>query len=120
MNFCPRKAYKLRVGNGKIRHVAALAFVGWYLMMPPDSTKIPHEVDSDAPLSRWTVVATFDTEDNCEKVLTGVQKTEQDPIELDKTGKLKRLQKNDAALGKSRAINAGCVESDDFRLKGKR
>lgn len=108
------------MGYRKIRHTAALAFVGWYLMMPPDSAKIPHAVDSEAPLSRWIVVATFDTEDNCEKVLAGVQNKQQDPIELDKTGKLKHLQKNDDALGKSRAVNAACVESDDFRLKGRK
>ena len=75
---------------------------------------------SDAALSRWVVVATFDADDNCEKVLAGVQKTEQDPIELDKTGKLARFRKHDDALGKSRAVNAACVESDDFRLKGKK
>ena len=108
------------MGHWKIRHLAAFALVGWYLMMPPDSAKIPHEVDAEAPLSRWIVVTTFDTDDDCEKVLAGVQKTEQDPIELDKTGKRARLQKHDEALGKARAVNAACVESDDFRLKGKK
>jgi hypothetical protein len=39
---------------------------------------------------------------------------------LDKTGKLKRLQKNDAALGKARAVNAACMASDDIRLKGRK
>ncbi len=108
------------MGNLKSRHFAALAFVGWYLMMPPDSTRIPHDVDADAPLSRWIKVATFDTSDDCEKVLADIQNKQQDPIELDKTGKLKRLQKDDPALGKARAINAGCVASDDFRLKEKK
>ena len=83
-------------------HLAALALVGWYLMMPPDSAKIPHDVDADAPLSRWVVVTSFDTDENCEKALTDIQNSQQDPITLDKTGKLKRLQKNDAALGKAR------------------
>ena len=108
------------MGHGKIRHAAALAFVGWYLMMPPDSAKVPHSVDSEAPLSRWIIVATYDTQDNCEKALADIQHKEQDPIELDKTGKLQRFQKHDAALGKARAIDAGCVESDDFRLKGRK
>jgi hypothetical protein len=107
------------VSNLKSRPFAALAFVGWYLMMPPNSTKYPHEVDSDVPLSRWIIVTSFDTEDNCEKALTDLQNKEQDPITLDKTGKLARLQKKppDAALGKARAINAACVASDDIRLK---
>ena len=104
------------------RHAAALALVGWYLMMPPDSAKVPHAVDSEAPLSRWSIVASFDKSESCEKTLAELQNKEQDPIELDTTGKLRRLhnQPPDAALGKARAINAGCVESDDFRLKGRK
>jgi len=94
--------------------------VGWYLMMPPDSAKIPHDVEAEAPLSRWVYVASYDTEDHCEKALTNIQNSEQDPITLDKTGRLKRYQKNDAALGKARALNAGCVASDDIRLKAVR
>ena len=106
--------------NPKSRHLAALALVGWYLMMPPDSPKIPHDVDPDIPISRWINVTGFDTEDSCEKALTDLQNSEQDPITLDKTGKLKRLDKHDAALGKARAINAACIESDDIRLKSKK
>jgi hypothetical protein len=107
------------VGNLNRRHLAALALVGWYLIMPPDSAKIPHSVDSDVPLSRWTVVTSFDGEDSCEKALTDIQNSEQDPITLDKAGKLRRYQRNDAALGKARALNAACVASDDVRLKGR-
>ncbi len=105
----------------KRRHAAALAIVGWYLMMPPDSAKIPHSVDSRAPLSRWMIVATFDTSEACEKALADIQSKERDPSELDTTGKLRRLKKDppDPALGISRAVNSGCVESDDFRLKKK-
>lgn len=109
------------MSNLKSRHFAALAFVGWYLVMPPNSTKYPHEVDSDVPLGRWMIVTSFDTEDNCEKALTDIQNSEQDPITLDKTGKLARLQRPpDPALGKARALNAACVASDDIRLKSKK
>ena len=108
------------MGHLKSCHFVALAFVGWYLMMPPDSAKVPHSVDSEAPLSRWIIVATYDTQDNCEKALADIQHKEQDPIELDKTGKLARFRKHDDALGKARAIDAGCVESDDFRLRGEK
>ena len=101
-------------------HLAAIAVVGWLLMMPPDSSKIPHDVDSDTPISHWITVTSFDTEDNCEKALTDIQNSQQDPITLDKTGKLKRLDKHDAALAKARAINAACLASDDIRLKGKK
>ncbi len=110
------------MSNLKGRHFAALALVGWYLMMPPDSTKIPHDVDAEVPLSHWIAVLNYDTEENCEKVLTNIQNSEQDPIGLDKTGRLARYQRKppDPALGKARAINAACVASDDFRLKGRK
>lgn len=103
----------------KRRHATALALVGWYLMMPPDSPKIPHSVDLKAPLSRWTVVVSFPTSEACEKALADIQNKERDPVELDTTGKLRSKKKDppDLALGISRAINSGCVESDDFRLK---
>jgi lipocalin len=110
------------VKHANSRHLAALALVGWYLMMPPDSTRIPHDVEADAPLSHWIVVANFPAQDGCEKALADLQNKDQDPIDLDQTGKLKRFQKNppDAALAKARAINAGCVAADDFRLKAKK
>ena len=101
-------------------HLAALALVGWYLMMPPDSPKIPHDVDTNTPIARWITITSFDTDESCEKALTDLQNSEQDPITLDKTGKLKRLDKHDAALGKARAINAACLASDDIRLKSKK
>jgi len=106
------------VSNLNSRHFAALAFVGWYLMMPPNSTRYPHEVDADVPLPRWTIVTSFDTDDSCEKALTNIQNSEQDPSMLDRTGRLAKLQRPpDAALGKARALNAACVAADDIRLK---
>ena len=55
----------------KPRHAAALALVGWYLMMPP----IIHEEDwqqqhvhpSTVPLSEWFTWNSFDTADACTK-----------------------------------------------------
>ena len=108
------------MGNLKSRHLAALALVAWYLMMPPESPKTPHDVDAEVPLARWIVITSFDTEENCEKALADVQNNESDPVALDKTGKLKRLDKHDAALGKARALNAACVAGDDIRLKGRK
>ena len=106
--------------HGRRRHLAALTLVGWYLMMPPDSAKIPHEVESSAPLPRWSIVATYDTTEKCEAALADLQSKNRDPIELDTTGRLRRLKKQpaDPALATARAIGSGCVESDDFRLKG--
>ena len=51
-----------------LQHATALALVGWYLIGPP----VPHlnaldsHVDTAAPSSRWTVVRTFRTQEECE------------------------------------------------------
>jgi hypothetical protein len=47
----------------KSRHAAALALVGWYLLMPPLKNK---SVATDAPLSTWKLVNSFDTASDCE------------------------------------------------------
>jgi hypothetical protein len=47
----------------KLRHAAALALVGWYLMVPPASPNYPESmtIDTAAPLSQWLVVPSFRT-----------------------------------------------------------
>ena len=48
-------------------------------------------------------VVSYDTEDNCEKALTNIQNSEQDPITLDKEQRetIKRLDKHDDGFGRS-------------------
>jgi hypothetical protein len=50
-----------------LRHAAALAVVGWYLMIPPSGSD--HKPDTNAPLSRWTIVVrgSFDTARQCDE-----------------------------------------------------
>jgi hypothetical protein len=45
----------------KPRHAAALALVGWYLIVPYEGGKYPH-------FGNWAVVATFASRQSCEKV----------------------------------------------------
>ncbi len=48
----------------KPRHAAALALVGWYLMLPP----ITGVIDPDSPRHHypgWTMIAEFKSEDDC-------------------------------------------------------
>jgi hypothetical protein len=62
-----------------LRHAAALALVGWILMVPPltqtgpDSYNLP--ADTSAPLSKWTYKAVdhFDSEDECKTELNSRQ-----------------------------------------------
>ena len=45
-----------------LRHAAALALVGWYLMSPPiQAFKESPVPELSAPLSQWTSVSAFDT-----------------------------------------------------------
>ena len=103
-----------------LRHAAALALVGWYLMVPPDFTGRPHAIDSAAPISRWTIVTSFNSADICKKALTELQNKNGDPANLDATGKLRRFQRRqppDPELARARVDNAACIASDDPRLK---
>jgi len=53
-------------------HAAALALVGWYLMLPPPHTEyaqsgqiIDVRADNEAPLSQWTIARSYDTAAQC-------------------------------------------------------
>ena len=45
------------------RHLAGLALVGWYLMVPPSSGG---KLDTKAALSQWISQGAFDRADDCE------------------------------------------------------
>ena len=49
----------------KPRHAAALALVGWYLMMPPMTCRPSIQINT--PLSHWEISSSYDTADECEK-----------------------------------------------------
>jgi len=51
----------------KLRHIAALALVGWYLMTPP--SQLGQMPNVDVPLSQWTQLDTYDTSTSCKKGL---------------------------------------------------
>jgi hypothetical protein len=104
------------------RHAAALALVGWYLIVPPNFTGRPHSIDSAAPISRWTIVTSFNSADICKEALTELQNKNGDPAKLDATGKLRRFQRRqpaDPELARLRVNNAACIATEDPRLKGK-
>jgi hypothetical protein len=52
----------------KLRHAAALALVGWYLMLAPPYQDSSGHVGPDygAPLSKWINLRAFETADQCE------------------------------------------------------
>jgi hypothetical protein len=99
----------------KLRHAAALALAGWYLIMPPTGRTL--RVGLAAPLSQWRTVGTFNSADDCE---SGKRKGL--PL-LEKRIKEKAGKAGVAAHDSDVQVLAGlslrCIASDDPRLKGK-
>jgi hypothetical protein len=92
----------------RTRHAAALAFVGWYLMIPP-----PHSNESDrAPLSEWSVYKTFESADLCHYFAaeTASGMLEDPPADF-----AERFDGSFMVIFKQ----AECVSTDDPRLKEK-
>jgi hypothetical protein len=70
----------------KPRHAAALALVGWYLMLPPVVGGKHHwHLDLSAPLSQWHSVARYDTATQCTNA-AGAITNSKDVIEASKAG----------------------------------
>jgi hypothetical protein len=91
---------EVRVRTEKLRHAAALALVGWYLMVPPYDGD---QIHFDAPLSKWEVYSGEDSGRACEETKVDQWKREVAAHEKDDT--LKR-----------RLVHSQCISSDDPRL----
>jgi hypothetical protein len=90
----------------KLRHAAALALVGWYLMMPPASSLDPDSSTylAKAPLSQWKTVKRFDSKLECEEQAEGFHLfAKQEP--------------NSQDWARNPRSYAECVSTDDQRLK---
>lgn len=107
----------------KLRHAAALALTGWYLMYPPISDCLGATQDhpcSNSPPSRWMTERVFDTADACQKAL--------DDFTRQGMAQFKHATENkkpgtppgfgvEETMGLSH-LAAQCVATDDPRLKG--
>lgn len=51
----------------KLRHAAALALVGWYLITPPDCSRPNDRLNCQSrfPLGSWQIIDVFDTAVDC-------------------------------------------------------
>jgi hypothetical protein len=86
----------------KLRNAAALALVGWYLMMPPwyEGQKEP---DLSAPFMNWDIVASYDSAKDCMDDLVKAQtdaKQRRTPLER-------------------RQFGMQCIATDDPRFKNR-
>ena len=90
----------------KLSHAAALALVGWYLMMPAMIKGV------DAPFPEWGIVRTFDSSDKCEEA----------EADLVRSGRA-TLAKSAASKGQKAIATletmSQCIATDDPRLKEK-
>ena len=86
----------------KLLHAAALALVGWYLMVPPLEQNREH--DPSAPISRWTINGRYDSAAKCAKAQM------QNLKYWNHVGNEQMVD----AFGQS-----ACIPTDDSRLKSK-
>lgn len=109
------------------RHAAALALVGWYLMVPPFKPNDMHRpsftlrsleariLNLDAPLSKWEIYVPSDSADECEASKTATLKLlDQQKI----TGKDSAITERGAKviLLELQLRHSQCIASDDPRL----
>jgi hypothetical protein len=97
----------------KLRHAAALALVGWYLMAPPirQTKDDGRYIDEHAEYRDWSILSTFPDRDQCEEFRDrGVPDAEQ---------QLASGRKKGPRLGLNQLTESECIATDDPRLKGK-
>jgi hypothetical protein len=91
-----------------IRHAAALALAGWYLMVPPDLADL-------APISAWRHFGSYDSARKCDSARSqlGI-----DAVKDENASGCKTEQSEHCFLDFAKE-NARCVATDDPRLKPK-
>jgi hypothetical protein len=85
----------------KFWHAAALALVGWYLMVPP-LTSDGKQFDANVPLAQWDARMAFDNASDCENTLYALIK-----------------DASEDNLTHQQLRHSRCIASDDPRLKEK-
>jgi hypothetical protein len=95
----------------KLRHAAALALVGWYLMVPPPKVAGRLLVDLDAPLSKWTVYNPYETAAECAQGHVDFGKKIKENLTKEPT--------QDNKMQYQQIISAQCIASNDPRLNSK-
>ena len=92
----------------------------WYLLEPPvdETSDFAYVVLDQAPLTKWTRIATYDTEAACEyKRNEAVQASRDETVRLSKTSPLPNLEIFRGAYRDSRLAGVStCVSADDPRL----
>jgi len=112
------------------RHAAALALVGWYLLMPPwAGGDPPTDVNTSAPLIQWNVGYSFDTRAECQNARAGESRLSDKSLgeKVDAqfadtfSGQTPTFEQREGAIKllRKRINEMRCVSGDDPRLKEK-
>jgi hypothetical protein len=91
----------------KLPHAAALALVGWYLMVPP-VRGAPGEILEHAPLSQWDVDSQYSSKAECENSI---------PSDKDIQERVKQCTNGDCAINVALSGYGRCIAANDPRLK---
>ena len=96
----------------KPRHRAALAVIGWYLMMPPPywSKTNPR----NAPLGQWTLFGRYDSAQECSDERTKMIRVQYMALLSDLAEDVSDPNRPSLSLDFK---HARCIASDDPRLK---
>jgi hypothetical protein len=87
----------------KPRHAAALALIGWYLMLPPVDRN--NRVLDNLPIGKWDAVDSYDVASDCRDA------------NLDFFRRVKDLPYTN--WQRARVLSMQCIATDDPRLKEK-
>ena len=88
-------------------YAAALALVGWYLMLPPWSG--PGKFNDKAPILEWQQAGAFDSASECER-------DRNDTATVLFNNKKKKLDASTAYYNGSLYASGRCISTDDPRL----
>jgi hypothetical protein len=100
-----------------LRHVAALALVGWYLMVPPK--RMGGMAEENAPLHLWEIVGVYDKASECQQEMERCLTIAigQGNLPIGEPEKMRSLGVRFTWTSASQLLNTTCVASDDSRLK---
>jgi hypothetical protein len=111
-------------------HAAALALVGWYLMVPPFQGTSPENarVNANAPLNQWQKWAGFDSAKECNQASDNYYqgylraKRNLSPQKMDELAKAAGFDGNERLIFgpwmEQSFSHAICVPADDSQLNG--
>jgi len=98
-----------------LRHAAALALIGWYLMVPPLRDT---GIDTSVPLAQWNISGSYDTASDCESSKNRLDDGIRDPTQAAKikAEAVKEGKDWDQQRAILRSEASKCVSTDDPRL----